>query len=32
MVIKAGFVAKQALKIATQLVVEPMGELAEVPF
>lgn len=32
MVIKAGFVAKQALKIATQLVVEPLGELAEVPF
>jgi hypothetical protein len=32
MVIKAGFVAKQALKIAIELVVEPLGELAEVPF
>ncbi len=29
---RAGFVAKRALKIATQLVVEPLGELAEVPF
>ena len=32
MVIKAGFVAKQALKIAIELVVELLGELAEVPF
>jgi hypothetical protein len=32
MVIKAGFVAKQALKIVTQMVVEPLGELVEVPF
>jgi hypothetical protein len=32
MVNKAGFVAKQALKIADRLIIEALGELAEVPF